>query len=140
MGPPTTDLPFLDEHRITIAAPRERVWAALERWSDSLGFKDGHPLAAVLGTEPRGGFERAECSPRQSLGFAGRHRFARYLLVFTLTDLPEGRTQVAARSYAEFPHLRGRAYRTLIVDTGGHVIAVKHMLRGIRRESLDPRE
>jgi hypothetical protein len=134
-GPPS-GLPFIDEHQITIAAPRDQVWAALRRWSDSLGLAPSHPLAALLGTEPRSGFELVHHLPQRSLGFAGRHRFSRYLLAFDLTDLPGGRTQVSARSHAEFPRLRGRAYRALVVGTGAHVVAVGRMLRAIRRESL----
>src|SRR4051794_26562709 len=100
----TEDLPFVDEHRILIDAPRDVVWAALRRYvSSSLGVGGSHPLGAVLGTEPRGGFAEAQVIEGQRLGMAGRHRFSRYLLRFDLTDAPDATTILTARTYATFP-------------------------------------
>ncbi|GAA2275897.1 hypothetical protein GCM10009853_032530 [Glycomyces scopariae] len=133
---PAPDLPLLDEHRIAIGAPRDRVWAGLCRWSDTLGVGDRHPLGLLLGTQPRRGFERVELVPERVLGFAGRHRFSRYRLTFELAEITPLRTQVTARSNAEFPRLRGRAYHALVVGSGAHVVSVRRMLNSIRRESL----
>ena len=129
--------PYIDEHTIVIAAPRDVVWTALCRYADaSIGIPAGHPLAKLLGTEPARGFAVTASRAHQHLGLGGRHRFSRYLLTFDLTELPDGRTQVSARSYGAFPGLLGQIYRTLVVGSRGHVLSVRHMLQGIRRQSL----
>ena len=132
-----TDLPYLDEHSIAVAAPRDVVWVALCRYADAaIGVPEGNPLGRLLGADPPRGFAVTASRERDHLGLGGRHRFSRYLLTFDLTDLPDGGTRVSARSYGEFPGLHGLAYRTLVIGSGGHVLAVRHMLRGIRRQSL----
>jgi hypothetical protein len=131
-------LPYVDEHRTRIAASRDVVWTALRRYVDSsLGVAAGNPLARLLATEPLGGFEVAQEVQNQRLSMAGRHRFARYLLVFELADVEGGTTLLSARTYAAFPGPHGRTYRALVIGTRGHVVAVKHMLRTIRRSSLE---
>jgi hypothetical protein len=132
-----SDLPAIDEHSIAVEAPREVVWTALCDYADaSIGVPAGHPLAGLLGTEPARGFAVTESRPLHHLGLGGRHRFSRYLLTFDLSDLPDGGTRVSAHSYGEFPGLPGFVYRTLVIGSRGHVLSVRHMLRGIRRRSL----
>lgn len=132
------DLPYIDEHAIAVAAPRDVVWTALCRYADaSIGLPQGSTLGRLLGTDPAGGFAVTASRPRRHLGLGGRHRFSRYLLTFDLGDLPDGGTRVSARSYGEFPGLHGFVYRTLVIGSRGHVLSVRHMLRGIRRQSLD---
>jgi hypothetical protein len=133
----TDELPFVDEHHIRIPAPRERVWRTLRRHVDSsLGVRARNPLTWILGTEPRAGFEIEREVPRQQLSMVGRHRFSRYRLVFDLSDLADGETQLSALTYAEFPGLRGRVYRALVIGTRAHVVATKQILRSIRRTAL----
>jgi len=131
------DLPFVDEHSMRIPASRDRVWSALRGHVDSsLGIGAGNPLALILGTEPRAGFEIEREVPRQLLSMVGRHRFSRYRLVFELADVADGETQLSALTYAEFPGLRGRVYRALVIGTRAHVVATKQILRSIRRTAL----
>jgi hypothetical protein len=73
----------------------------------------------------------------QRLSMAGRHRLARYLLVFELADVEGETTLLRARTYAAFPGPHGRTYQALVIGSRGHVVAVKHMLRIIRRSSLE---
>lgn len=128
------ELPYLDEHAISIAASRERVWAALERYAGaSLRIPEGNPLARILGTEPSAGFEVVQRVPLKLLSLGGRHRYSAYLLTFELTAAADGSTHLVARSHAAFPGARGRAYRALVIGTGGHRAAVAHMLRSVRR-------
>jgi hypothetical protein len=39
---------------------------------------------------------------------------------------------VAARTYAVFPGVHGRAYRLLVIDSGLHGIVVRRMLAALR--------
>jgi len=130
----TDDLPFIDEHAVTIDASRERVWAALQRYATtSLRFGEGSPIAKVLGTEPPAGFEVSEAVPHERLSLVGRHHFSRYRLAFDLTGTDDGPTRLRASSYGVFPGLRGRVYRALVIGTRGHVLATNHILRSVRR-------
>jgi hypothetical protein len=145
-------LPFVDEQRITIAAPRDLVWEALRHYVDvSLATGGEHPLGKVLGAEPPCGFERAGEVEGRHVSLAGRHRFARYLLTFDLADAADPaadtrtqaavggeRTLLTAGTYATFPGPRGRMYRTLVIGTRLHVLAVRRMLRAVERRSLRP--
>jgi hypothetical protein len=133
----TNGLPYVDEHTITIAAPRERAWTALQRYaSASLRVSDRNPLAKLLGTQPRAGFEVVQAEPGRGLTLEGRHRFSRYRLAFTLSDGPAGTTQLRAATYAAFPGVRGQVYRALVIGSRGHRVAVWLMLRSVRRVAV----
>lgn len=132
------DLPYIDEHAITIAASRDVVWSALEHQvATSVRFADGSLFTKVLGTDPPAGFATVESKPAERLALAGRHRFSRYRLVFELTDAGGGATRLHAKSYATFPGLHGRTYRALVIGTRLHVVATNRILRSVRRRSLD---
>jgi len=136
-GLPGTDVPaFVDEHRTTIDAPRDRVWPKLRRYADSLGAGPRNPLPWLLGTEPRSGFEISDEVPGERLGLSGRHRFSRYLLVFEVADDTAAGTTLTAQTYADFPGLRGRIYRALVIGTRLHVVAIRGMFRSIRSASV----
>ena len=127
-------LPLLDEHSVTLQARQSVVWQAVKHYAYGLAQSDHVVLSRVLGTEPRSGFEVTEQVEGERLALAGRHRFARYRLVFELAELPSNATKLSALSYAAFPGARGRLYRGLLTGTRGHVLAVRHMLRTIQRQ------
>lgn len=129
----SSDLPFIDTHALVIAAPREAVWAGLRDYAErSLRIDRAGPLAALLGTEPRAGFAIVASTPPQRLELAGRHRFSRYRLVFTLEETG-GATRLSASSYAVFPGPPGRLYKLLVIDSRAHVLATRHLLHQVRR-------
>lgn len=130
------ELPFVDEHRIEIAASRGLVWTALRRYAET-SLRLAGPLRPLLRTEPPAGFEVTREVPNRHLGLAGRHRFARYLLTFDLADGAAGTTLLSARTYATFPGPHGRVYRALVIGSRGHVVAVRRILRAIRRSTVD---
>jgi hypothetical protein len=139
-GPDVPDLPFVDEHRITVDAPPEAVWAGLRSYVDRmLAANDGRPanrlLTRLLGTVPSAGFEVTGEVPHRRLELTGRHRFSRYALVFELEPAGE-LTVVRALTHARFPGLHGRVYRLLVISSRAHVVATNAMLRSIRRASL----
>lgn len=128
------DLPFVDDHSRSVAAPVERTWTALQGYVDGL-VANPHPvLRRVLGTVPRTGFEVIDNAAPHGLVLGGRHRFSTYRLVFR--NEPEGDgSRLHAVTYAEFPGLRGRAYRTMLIASTGHRRAVERMLRAVAREA-----
>jgi hypothetical protein len=62
-----------------------------------LRIPEGSPIARLPGTQPRTGFEVLDSAPAHSLRLAGRHRFARYMLTFELTDAAEAATHLRAQ-------------------------------------------
>ncbi|RAV00488.1 hypothetical protein [Mycolicibacter senuensis] len=129
----SNELPYIDEHTVRVDASRQAAWVGLRRYVESLlRGAQRNPLVALLGPQPRAGFDVAESVEQQRLSLAGRHRFSRYRLIFELSDAPGGGTCVHARSYAEFPGLHGSVYRALVIGTRLHVVATNYMLRGIR--------
>jgi len=126
-------LPLLDEHCATLRAGHWSVWQAVRQYACGLAQSDHVVLGRLLGTEPRSGFELADEVEGERLALTGRHRFARYRLVFELDAQPGNATRLAVLSFAAFPRARGRLYRALVIGTGGHVLAVRHMLRTIQR-------
>ncbi|QUQ66225.1 hypothetical protein [Kutzneria sp. CA-103260] len=143
------EVPFIDEHRELVPAPAEEVWPALVA-TVTHGLAAPAPLAAVLGTSPRHatvgvlatgstivGFAAAEVVPPRLIRLAGRHRFSRYELVFTL-EPASGGTVLAARSSAEFPGPHGFLYRTLVITSGAHRLLVTRLLRTIARRASTP--
>jgi hypothetical protein len=142
----TDDLPFIDEHAIEVAAPPERAWDAIRQTvSSSFAGSWAELLARLLGTaerHPRGdptepgstitGFRISRADAPVELALEGEHRFSRYALIFHLEALPDGRSRVSAETRAVFPGLHGRAYQALVIDTRGHVLAVKRLLHAVR--------
>lgn len=132
------DLPYVDEHAVAIPAARDVVWTALEDHArTSLRLPRGTPVAMILGTRPPEGFEVVGRQAGDRLTLAGRHRFSRYVLAFDLADAAGGATRLRARTFAAFPGPHGRAYRALVVGTGGHAVATRHILRSVRRRSVE---
>jgi hypothetical protein len=131
---------LIDEHSVDVPADRSRVWAALRSFVDGLGFPPegavGRLAGLVWAADPPSGFRVAEEEPGERVVLDGRHRFSRYRLVFSLGDAPAGATRLTATSYGDFPGPHGKAYRALVIGTGGHVVAVRRMLRTIRSRAL----
>ncbi len=141
------DLPRIDEHALTVAAPPAAAWrGVLETLSATFASPAAGVTARVLGCDPgtTSGWERpgvgstvpgfrvvAAEEPRL-LVVAGRHRFSRYGIVVRL-DAVDGGTRVRMESRAAFPGPHGRLYRLAVVGSGGHVVAVRRMLAGVRR-------
>jgi hypothetical protein len=145
------DLPYIDEHSIQIGATPEQVWSALVSvLRRDLGGAPA-PLARLLGLRPERwqgdwhetlrsghampGFEVAQVSAPERLALRGRHRFSRYALVLELDGDDAAGCVLRAQTWAEFPGLAGRAYRALVIGTGGHRLVVWGLLRRTRRRA-----
>ncbi|MBS2964400.1 hypothetical protein KGA66_15185 [Actinocrinis puniceicyclus] len=142
-----TDLPFIDEHQVVVAAPAAVVWQSLtariiktrlgvsEAFARAVAARPSEATGTLLdegSTMP--GFAVAECVPGDHLTLVGSHRFSRYVLRFGLTEQPGG-TVLSARSNAEFPGLPGRAYRQFVIGSGGHRVLVGRLLRSVARSA-----
>jgi hypothetical protein len=140
-------LPRVDEHATEIAAEVDDVWSAL---SETLDAAMSPPMTAAVsrlvgcadsrasGPRPLApgstipGFRVSAAVPGVELELAGAHRFSTYALMFRLDRVSDGRIRLRAESRAAFPGLAGGAYRLLVVGTGGHVLAVRRLLAGVK--------
>ncbi|GAB2580873.1 hypothetical protein [Kribbella endophytica] len=134
--------PFVDEHSRTIPYPRHVVWQALnEHATGDLLIGPHNPLALILGTKPRGGFEITESVEKQRLDLVGRHHFSTYLLRFELADEESASTaeagpaatKLSALTFAAFPGPHGRIYRLLVISSGAHALATRGILRSVEQ-------
>jgi hypothetical protein len=146
---PIDSLPHIDEHSIEVAAGPERTWEALvetlPRIFDTRLARRVSPLLGTAHRKARGepsvigstlpGFIVARSVRPAMLALLGQHRFSRYALVFMLDELGHGRTRLTAETRAECPGVRGRAYRALVIGSGGHVRAVRRILGGVSRRA-----
>ncbi len=108
----------------------------------------GGGVAKALGCTPSGtsgpagrigstipGFIVTRSVPPAVLALMGQHRYARYALIFRITETPKGPVSLSAETRAEFPGRSGAVYRALVIGTRGHVIAARSALRSVRREA-----
>lgn len=142
-----TGLPRLDEHAIEIAAEATQVWAALLETVDGLSTRAATIFASAVACDDRRaagprplepgstvpGFHVNAVAIGRNLVLGGRHRFSSNELVFRLEEVGAGRTRLRAESSGVFPGLLGRGYRLLLLRTGGHVAAVRRLLRAVQR-------
>jgi hypothetical protein len=145
---PWGELTWIDEHAIELDATAAVAWPALLRavetmtagraaphYARAVGCADteaGGPRPLEVGsTVP--GFHVAELIPERLLALRGSHRFSDYVLAFRLEPLGGVRTRLVAETRAEFPGVKGRAYRALVIDTRMHVLAVRRLLGGVAR-------
>lgn len=141
-------LPHIDDHSLRIGATPEEVWRALVSvLRTDFGGSVPSLMTRTLGTEParsRGdwratprlgdtlpGFAVAEVEPAERLALRGRHRFSRYALVFELEASDADDCTLRAGTWAEFPGGAGRAYRALVIGSGGHRVVVRRVLRRV---------
>jgi hypothetical protein len=142
------ELPWIDEHASELTAAPAVVWPALlrtvERMTDggatpryarAVGCADveaGGPRPLEVGsTVP--GFHVAALTSERLLVLRGSHHFSDYALCFRLEPLGGAGTRLVAETRAEFPGLKGRAYRALVIGTRLHVLATRRVLRGVAR-------
>lgn len=138
-----TELPYIDEHDVLVAASPETVWrhlaAAVGRPS-----RAASAVALLVGAVPRRasgdpltvgaalpGFSVREAVPGDRLVLVGHHRFSEYALIYSLAREPGG-TRLRARTHARFPGIPGGLYRTAVISSGGHRVLVRRILRGVR--------
>jgi hypothetical protein len=146
---PIESLPFVDEHRTTIATTADSVWEALVAVvAGSTSGRGGGAVARALGcahAERSGqpgrigstlpGFVVTRSVRPSVLALMGEHRFSRYALIFTLDPTPSGPVVLSAQTRAQFPGPAGRAYRLLVIRSRGHVLVTKRLLRTVRRRA-----
>ncbi len=128
------------------------MWSVLtQALCKGFGSSGSAPVARALGLVPartrgdwRGtlhpgdalpGFAVAQTRPPQRLELRGRHRFSSYALVFELDAVGAARCTLRAQTWAEFPGPIGRAYRALVIGSGGHRVIVRRLLRDVARRA-----
>lgn len=146
---PLDELTPIDEHRVEIKASADEVFAALittvRRW---LSRPRSSHFARALGCEQVDvagdpdqigstfpGFLVVRVVKPAVYALEGDHRYAAYGLVFRLDEHLDGTTTLRAETRGDFPGLKGRLYRGLVIGTRGHVLAVLSVLRAVRRRA-----
>ena len=146
---PLEQLPPIDEHGRLVLAPVPKVWEALLAVvSGSFSSRSARRVARALHCSPAEsdgeidrigstlpGFIVARVVEPAVLALEGEHRFSRYGLVFRLEPTKDDQTLLRAETRAQFPGLKGRAYRALVIDTRGHVLVVNRILNSVRRRA-----
>jgi hypothetical protein len=122
-------LPYIDEHVISVDANRADTWSALLRTLCRDSSDPGDPTSVPTG------FKLGEATPPERLVLKGRHPFAVYRWVFELDGQGPRRTLVRSATWAAFPGLHGKVYRALVIGTGGHRVVVRRVLRRIAAEA-----
>ena len=144
------EIPRIDEHGIEISADAAEVWSELLRGidrafshtvaqiytrlirCDDLAAKGPRPY--VVGSAVPG-FRVVDVVPGSVLVLQGHHRFSTYTLTFRLERLGPRRSRLTAETRAAFPGRSGKAYRTLVIGTGGHVVLVRRLLATVKTRS-----
>jgi hypothetical protein len=124
----------VDEYARDVTATPDRTWSALQQYVERLTTSSHGILFRVLGTVPRSGFEVVETDPGREVVLGGRHRFSTYRLVFRVEPAGDA-SRLHALTYADFPGLRGRAYRTVLTVSTGHRRATQSMLARVARRA-----
>lgn len=123
-------LSYIDEHAISVDADRADTWSALLR----VMCRDPHDPTTV----PTG-FVLDEARPAERFALKGRHPFAVYRWVFELDHAEPHHTRLRAITWADFPGLHGKVYRSLVIGTGAHRVIVRWTLKRIAA-AAHPRE
>jgi hypothetical protein len=146
---PIDSLPPVDEHSTEVRAGVDRAWEALvATLPRAFDTRLSRRMAALLGCAYRRsegdpsvigstlpGFVVARSVRPSTLALLGRHRFSNYALVFRLDELGPGRSRLSGETRAEFPGAKGRAYRALVIGSGGHVRVVRRILSSVARRA-----
>ena len=133
-------LPYIDEYATRVEGPADHTWVAITRVLRG-ELEGARRLTRILGAAPgeRSGDWNGDLDGATLPGFAvvdarrparlelrGRHRFARYSLVFLIDG-----ERVRAQTYATFPGVKGRVYRALVISSGAHRVVTKRLLRRV---------
>jgi hypothetical protein len=139
---PLEELPYVDEHAVTIAAPPGAVWdALLDTLRSTFTTAAAERTALLLGCDPSAtsgwsrpaagssvpGFRIGAAEPPALLVVAGRHRFSRYGIVVRI-EPADGGARCIAETRAAFPGPHGALYRLAVIGSGGHAVAVRRLL------------
>lgn len=149
IGYPLEKLPPIDEHGTLVLAPVEETWEALlvvvrgsfsgrtaarvARALDCAHTEPSGPIDRIGATFP--GFIVSRVVAPGVLALEGQHRFSRYGLIFRLEPTKDERTLLRAETRAEFPGLKGRLYKAVVIGSRAHVRVVNRILRAVRRRA-----
>ena len=121
-------LPLVDDHMIRVDASLLARRVAMAKVAHRIAERPVPRLFSKLWRlETPTTFNIAEETPDR-ITLAGKHRFATYELVLEIVN-----DEVHARTNAEFPGVAGRAYRAVVIGSGGHALVAKALLRAIGR-------
>jgi hypothetical protein len=135
---PAPEYPFLDEISRVVHAPAAAVCGAVEAFFAA----EPHPIAKrygrLVGVQGERAFNLHEKDRPHRLVFTADHDYAHATLTFVIEEDVSGATLLRLQSRADFPGTLGTLYRTAVIGTRFHVLAVRWMLKKIaeRAEGL----
>ena len=143
-----SDLPYVDEHSITVDAAPASVWTALGEVLSRTFSTRGRALRRVSSRRPLetsgdplaagatlAGFRVVRAEPGAELSLEGEHPFSRYALTFRIDALERRRVRLRAETRAAFPGVQGALYRALVIGTRLHAVVVRRLLGKTRRRA-----
>ena len=115
---PIEGLPYVDEHAIGIWASDREVWDALlaivPRVMDNRFARGYGPLVGIEHESTNGDF-----------GSIGS----------TIPEKTATGATLRAETRAEFPGVKGRAYKAMVIDTRMHVLLVRRILAAVKKQA-----
>ena len=117
--------------------PKGMTGSTKKLYARAVGARDVN----VLGLDPLEagstfpGFHVVEASPPSRLLLDGQHRFSRYALDLRIEEMPGQKSRLCAETRAEFPHLHGNIYRSLVIGSRIHVLLMRRILRTIKNRA-----
>jgi hypothetical protein len=136
-----TELPFIDEHSVAVAAPTETTFDAAEQIMPRLAARGPSSVyARLVGCDGGRPFHVASFERPGLLVLRGRHHFSNYELALSIVRDGDSSSTIRAATRASFPGLAGSVYRAAVIGTGAHRIATNRLLAAIKgRAEQSPR-
>jgi hypothetical protein len=131
-----TELPFIDEHSVSVAVPVDRAFnVAAEIMPRMASTGPSSVYARLVGCDGGRPFHVESSERPRVLILRGRHRFSNYELALLIEPDGDASSTIRAATRASFPGVAGGLYRAAVIGTGAHRIATNRLLGLIKERA-----